>query len=44
MKWKLKNQLISHLDVIIWMLAQKIYIFENFPYDQAIEEWKVVHT
>jgi hypothetical protein len=44
MKKKLKNQLTSHLDVIIWMFAQKNYIFEIFPYDQAIEEWKVAHT
>ncbi len=44
MKRKPKNQLTTHLDVIIWMLAQNTYILENFPYDQVIKEWKVVHT
>jgi hypothetical protein len=26
------------------MLAQQFYTFENFPYDQAIAEWKVAHN
>jgi hypothetical protein len=30
MKRKFKNQLISHLDAIIWMLVKKNYILEIF--------------
>jgi hypothetical protein len=26
------------------MLGQKFYTFEIFPYDWAIEEWKVAHS
>jgi hypothetical protein len=34
----------QHPNVIIQMLAQKFYTFENFPYDRTIEEWKVAHS
>ncbi len=32
------------MDVVIQMFAQKFYTFEIFPYDRAIEEWKVAHS
>jgi len=41
MKTKLRNQLTTHLDVVIHMFDSKFYTFENFPYNQAIEEWKI---
>jgi len=33
MKKKLRKRLTMHLDVIIWMFAQKSYTLEIFPYD-----------
>jgi hypothetical protein len=44
MKSKLQNRLTTHLDLIIHMFVQRFYTFENFPYHQTIEEWKVFHS
>jgi hypothetical protein len=41
MKNKLRNQLTTHLDVIIHVFAQRFYILESFPYYQIIKEWKL---
>jgi hypothetical protein len=38
MKTKLRNKLMTHLDLVIRTFGQKFYIFENFPYNQAIEK------
>ncbi len=40
MKSVLQNRLTTHVDLVICMIAQKFYTFENFPNHQAIEEWK----
>jgi hypothetical protein len=43
MKNKLRNQLTTHLDVIIQVFAQRFYTRDSFPYYQIIE-WKVTHS
>jgi predicted SpoU family rRNA methylase len=40
MKDKLWNQLNQHLDKIVPMFAQEFFIQENFPYQDAITNWK----
>lgn len=40
MKTKLRNKLMTHLDLVVHMFGQKNYTLENFPYNQAIEKWK----
>ncbi len=40
MKSTLQNRLTTHVDLVICMIAQKFYTFENFPNHQGIEEWK----
>ncbi len=30
-----------YLDIVIQRFVQMLYTFENFPYNQAIKEWKV---
>jgi hypothetical protein len=40
MKTKLRNKLMTHLDLVIRMFGQKNYTLENFPYSHAIEKWK----
>jgi hypothetical protein len=37
----LRNRLNDHLDLVVRMFAQKFYILENSPYDDAIQSWKV---
>jgi hypothetical protein len=44
MKSKLRNRLITHLDLVIHMFSQHYYALENFPYDVAIKEWKEMST
>jgi hypothetical protein len=44
MKSKLKNRLISHLDLVICMFSQHFYTLENFPYDVAIQKGKEMHV
>jgi hypothetical protein len=41
---KLQNRLTTHLDLVICMFVQRFYTFENFPFHQTIEEWKVFHS
>ncbi len=41
---KFRNQLTTHLDVVIQMFVQKFSTFEFFPYDRTFEEWKVAHS
>jgi hypothetical protein len=36
MKNKLRKMLTMHLDVVIWMFAQKSYTLKKFPYDCTI--------
>jgi hypothetical protein len=40
MKTKLRNKLMTHLDLVTRMFGQKLYTLENFLYNQAIEKWK----
>jgi hypothetical protein len=39
MKSKLKNQLTTHLDLIVKMYAQDFFTLQNFPFYIAITEW-----
>jgi hypothetical protein len=40
MKSTLQNNLTTHVDLVICMIAQKFYTFENFPHHQATGKWK----
>jgi hypothetical protein len=35
-KSKLKNQLIIHLNLVVYMYSQKYYFLENFPFSAAM--------
>jgi len=39
MKSKLRNHLTTHLDLVVWMYAQKFNKLETFPFYTIIEEW-----
>jgi len=39
MKFKLRNHLTTHLDLVVWMYAQKFYRLETFPFYTTIKEW-----
>jgi hypothetical protein len=39
MKFKLCNHLTTHLDLVVWMYAQKFYRLEIFPFYTTIKEW-----
>jgi hypothetical protein len=45
MKFKLRNQLIVHLELGIWMFNQKLFTMENFPFETSIQSWKdnIIH-
>lgn len=40
-KSKLRNQLTTHLDLVVDMFAQDFYTFNIFPYQVEISYWKV---
>jgi hypothetical protein len=40
MKDKLHNQFGPHLDTTIHMFAQEFFTHKNFPYHEAITNWK----
>jgi hypothetical protein len=40
-KNKLKNQLSTHLPLVVTMYAQEFPGLEDFPYDAAYEEWRM---
>ncbi len=37
---KLRNRLSDHLDLVVYVFAQKFYNLENFPYNVTIQFWK----
>ncbi len=39
---KLRNRFNDHLDLVVYMFAQKFYNLENFPYNVAIQSWKSI--
>lgn len=39
LKNKLRNCLNEHLQLVVGMYSQKIFTLENFPYEEAFEEW-----
>lgn len=43
-KSKFCNQLTMHLDLLVWMFVQQIYMLENFPYPLVVVAWKDVGT
>jgi len=40
MKTKLQNRLIMHLELVIHMFRQKLFILQNFPFGTIIQNWK----
>ena len=40
LKSKLRNQLTTHLDLVVDMFAQDFYTFNIFPYQVEISYWK----
>ena len=40
LKSKLRNQLTTHLDLVVHMFAQDFYTLKTFPYQVAISDWK----
>ncbi len=41
MKSKLRNWLITHLPLVVWMFAQRFYILQNIPYAKCIGQGQV---
>jgi hypothetical protein len=39
LKNKLRNLLDEHLEVVVGMYSQKIYILQSFPYDTCFDKW-----
>jgi len=39
MKSKLRNQLTTHLDLVVKMYAQDFFTFQSFPFYIVITEW-----
>jgi len=39
MKSKLRNQLTTHLDLVVKMYAQDFFTLQSFPFYIAITEW-----
>jgi hypothetical protein len=39
MKSKLRNQLVGHLDIVIYMFAQDFFTKKTFPFQVAIMDW-----
>jgi len=39
MKSKLHNHLTTHLNLVVWMYAQKFYKLKIFPFYTTIKEW-----
>jgi len=39
LKNKLRNSLDTHLECVVGMYSQKIFTLENFPYEDAYNEW-----
>jgi hypothetical protein len=40
MKAKLQNRVTTHLELIIWIFSQKFFTLQNFPFGEAIQNWK----
>jgi len=39
MKSKLRNQLVGHLDIVIYMFVQDFFTKKTFPFQVAIMDW-----
>jgi len=40
MKTKLQNILTTHVELVIWIFSQKFFTFRDFPFGEAIQNWK----
>jgi hypothetical protein len=40
MKTKLNHWLTKHLELVIWMISQKSFTMQNFPFGVVIQNWK----
>jgi hypothetical protein len=40
-KGKLRNKLVEHLPLCVKMFTQKFYTLRSFPYQEAVDIWKV---
>jgi hypothetical protein len=43
MKDKLQNKLSTHLPLVVDMHSQQFFTLENFPYNDAFDDWKKVN-
>ncbi len=40
MKTKLRNRLMIHLDLVVWMYAQDFYDYGTFPFYAVMKDWQ----